>query len=92
MGHGAVQTLHQDRHALKNSECHCGIISLRLKATNFPRPVAIKGNLGLAAESGMRDKVNPMRWEPSEGLTAAFGIGSGFWNSGYLIHLDLGTT
>jgi hypothetical protein len=42
--------LHEVCHALENSECHCGLISLRFNVTKFPRPVAIKGNLVLVAK------------------------------------------
>lgn len=47
LGHGAVQMLQRAYQALKNPECHCGLISLRFNVTNFPRPFSMKGNLGL---------------------------------------------
>lgn len=46
-GHRAIQTLHEVCRALKNSECHYGIISLRFNVKKFPRPVAIRGSWGL---------------------------------------------
>lgn len=44
--------LHEVFHALKQSECRCGIISLGFNVTHFPRPVAIRGNLGLVTTKG----------------------------------------
>lgn len=82
MGHGDVQTLHQDRHALKNSECHCGIINLRLNVTNFPSHVAIKGSWGTVVEESGMNKALVLGVLGRKGvalrLTAALGVGFGF--------------
>lgn len=53
VGHRAIQTLHEVCHALKNSECHCGIISLRFNVTHFPKTAAIRVNLGLVTTIGV---------------------------------------
>lgn len=53
VGHRAVQTLHEACHALKNSECHCGIISLGFNVTHFLRTATIRVNLGLVTAEGV---------------------------------------
>lgn len=68
MGHGAVQTLHGVCCALKNPQCHCGIIRFRFNVTNFPRPFALKEGLGLVMKAACAETRNMRAHEsPSVG-------------------------